>query len=56
VAGNEQSPQTYEKKGVRTDMEMAEWMDTLLGETFDIALGNLLTGEKGKSIDRYGHW
>jgi hypothetical protein len=35
---------------------IAFWMDTFLGETFDIALDNLLAGEKGKSIDRYGQW
>jgi hypothetical protein len=30
---------------------IAFWMDTFLGETFEIALDNLLTGEKGKSMD-----
>jgi hypothetical protein len=30
--------------------------DIFLGETFDIALDNLLAGKKGKSIDRNGHW
>jgi hypothetical protein len=34
----------------------AFWMSTFLGETFDVALDNLLTGEKGKSIDRHGQW
>ena len=30
---------------------IAFWTETFLGETFDIALDNLLAGEKGKSMD-----
>jgi SUKH-3 immunity protein len=34
----------------------AFWTDTFVGETFDIALNNLLAGGKGEIIDQNGRW
>ncbi len=35
---------------------VAFWVNTFLGETFDIAVDNLVAGRKGEFIDQNGHW